>query len=111
MCIAALVTAISVGIVLLVNGISSETRPPTIGMSNDQQTILSIMWGVVMLIANGIILWGAIEMRRLHNYGLAKAAAVLAIIPCFGPFFIIGMPFGLHALSTLNRESVKQRFS
>jgi len=57
----------------------------------------------VMLIVGG---W---RMRQLKSYGLAVIAAVLAMLPCtFG--WLIGLPIGIWAFSTLARNEVRDAF-
>ena len=36
-------------------------------------------------------------MRNLKNYGQARAAAVVAMIPLLGPCCLLGIPFGIWA--------------
>lgn len=63
-----------------------------------------------LLIAPFIIL-GGIKMLRGQSHTLARAAAVLAIIPLISCCFIAGIPVGIWALSVLRDPSVKRFFS
>jgi hypothetical protein len=48
-------------------------------------------------------------MRRLESHGIATAAAIVAMIPCTG-CCIVGIPFGIWALSVLNDSYVRAAF-
>jgi GYF domain 2 len=73
-----------------------------------------IMQGVGILICL-FILYGALKMKKLENYGLSVAATILAMIPCFSPCLspccLIGLPIGIWALVVLNKPEVKSSFS
>ncbi len=69
--------------------------------------------GVVSLAVvalNGFVLFGAIQMLRLRNYGVALAAAIAAMLPC-QCCCVFGLPFGIWALVGLNKPEVKSQFS
>jgi hypothetical protein len=68
------------------------------------------MWGMAMLVSNTVVFCGAISMTRFGNYRLAKAAAILAVIPGLGPCLILGIPFGIAALTALRHECVREKF-
>jgi len=57
-----------------------------------------------------LVVIGGQKMKNLQGYGLAKAAAIIAIIPCTSPCCILGIPFGIMALNALNDPMVKQAF-
>lgn len=68
--------------------------------------------GVVSLVIaalDGFVLFGAIKMLRFQNYGLAVAAAVVAMLPC-QCCCLFGLPFGIWALVVMNRPEVKSLF-
>lgn len=59
----------------------------------------------------GLIFFGGLKMKNLENFGLAIAASIIAIIPCFsGCCCLIGMPAGIWALVVLNKPEVKAAF-
>ncbi|MGO8746905.1 MAG: hypothetical protein ACLQNE_13040 [Thermoguttaceae bacterium] len=72
--------------------------------------IIGIGGGIVSLIISVLILMGAIKMKRLESHGLAMAAAIIAIVPCFSPCCLLGIPFGIWALTVLNDAQVKAAF-
>src|SRR5208282_3728148 len=68
--------------------------------------------GVINLViaaVNGFVLFGAINLLRLRNYGVAMVASVVAMLPC-GCCCLFGLPFGIWALVTLNKPEVKSQF-
>lgn len=58
-----------------------------------------------------VILWGGIWMKNLRSYGLAMAASILAMVPCFSPCCLLGLPIGIWALVVLSEPGVKAAFS
>jgi hypothetical protein len=65
---------------------------------------------VIGLGISGLILFGAIRMQSLTSHGLAMAVAILAMIPCFSPCCLLGLPFGIWALVVLSKPEVKSQF-
>ncbi len=56
------------------------------------------------------VLIGALRMQKLSNHGLAVAAAIVAMVPCFSPCCLIGLPIGIWALVVLNQPEVSSQF-
>src|SRR5688500_14337364 len=56
-------------------------------------------YGVALigLLLAPIIVYGAVQMLGGRRYKLAKASAILAIIPFISCCFVIGIPFGVWA--------------
>jgi hypothetical protein len=73
-------------------------------------TGFDVAGNVVAFILSVIVLFGAMKMKRLENYGFAMAAAIIAMIPCIGPCCILGLPFGIWALVVLSDGPVKAAF-
>ncbi len=65
--------------------------------------------GLAGVAINGVMIAGALAMRRLENRNLALAAATFALIPC-QCCCCVSIPFGVWALLMLNRPEVKQSF-
>jgi phage FluMu protein Com len=65
---------------------------------------------VVGLIISIVVLLGAVKMMKLESYGLAVAAAILALIPCTSPCCCLGLPIGIWALVILFDAQVKAAF-
>ncbi len=61
-----------------------------------------------------LILYGAVKMKNLENYGLAITVSILAMIPCLSPCLspccVIGLPMGIWALVILNKTEIKSSF-
>lgn len=57
-----------------------------------------------------LILVGGIKMRKLENYGLSMAGAIVAVLPCYSLCCLIGMPMGIWAIVVLCDAQVKAAF-
>lgn len=75
--------------------------------------------GAIGFIVAGLILFGALRMRKLQNYGWAKAVSILAMLPsvfpclvscCLLPCGFVGLPIGIWALVVLSKPEVKTAF-
>ncbi len=69
-----------------------------------------IVGNLLTLALSGVTFFGALKMKNLENYGLAIAASIIAILPCFGPCCCIGIPVGIWSLVVLNKPEVKSAF-
>jgi len=69
--------------------------------------IASSFIGIVIAV---FIIYAALKMKELSQYGLCMAASILAIIPCISPCCIIGLPIGIWCLVVLTRPDVKAAF-
>ena len=69
-----------------------------------------IVFALITLLCGALIFWGAIKMKNLQSRGLAFTAAVLAIIPCTPACCIIGLPFGIWGIVTMNDPNVRAHF-
>ena len=74
------------------------------------QLTIRIVWGIALLIASSFVLYGAIQMRNLRSYGIARMAAVVCMIPLLGPCCIAGIPFGIWAFLALGKPGVRAAF-
>ncbi len=66
---------------------------------------------LVGLIFNGVVIWGALQMRQLKSFGLAMTSAILVMLPCAGCCCLLGLPIGIWTLTILNKPEVKSAFS
>lgn len=66
--------------------------------------------GFICLLLAPVIIFGGIRMMKGANYGLARAAAVLAILPFTSCCFLAGIPIGIWALVVLAKPEVKSLF-
>jgi hypothetical protein len=95
---------------LLVSGTAGRMQQPSIGVSKETQIAIRMVWSVFILVANTVILVAAIKMRSLRNFPLSNLGAILAVIPCIGPCYLLGIPFGIWALIALHKPGVKEDF-
>ena len=66
--------------------------------------------GAIQLAGMVIAILGARKMLRLESYGLALTAAVLMMLPWVSPCCLLGLPFGIWAITVLNRSEVREAF-
>jgi hypothetical protein len=71
---------------------------------------LGAVSNIFVLALSGVTFFGALKMKNLENFGLAMAASIIAIIPCFGPCCCLGIPVGIWSLVVLNKPEVKSAF-
>ena len=79
---------------------------------NDDQVsaFLAAMWFALMAVASGFTILGGVKLLKLRGYGLAMAGAIMAMIPCVGGCFLLGLPFGIWAMVVLMKPEVKAAF-
>jgi hypothetical protein len=70
---------------------------------------MALLVTLMVMALNGFVLFGALKMLRLQSYGLAIAAAIIAMLPC-QCCCVLGLPFGIWALVVLNKPEVKSQF-
>jgi hypothetical protein len=107
-CIALLVVTLPFDIFLLVSG--HAERLDRRGIDPTTKVMIRLLWGCLLLAASSYVFWGALQMKRLTNYGHARFAATIACVPCVGPCCLLGIPFGAWALSVLGQPEVSQSF-
>lgn len=66
---------------------------------------------VMALLLDGLLIFGALQMRQLKSYPLAMASAIVAMLPCAGCCCLVGLPVGIWALVTINKPEIKAAFS
>jgi len=70
---------------------------------------LGIIQYILVILLGAFVLFCAIKMKRLENYGLAMAGSIVAMLPvsccCFA-----GLPFGIWSLVILSKPEVKALF-
>jgi len=66
-----------------------------------------VIGGAIGVILGIVVIWGGVKMRNLESYPLAMAAAIIAMIPCFWPCCVLGLPFGIWALVVLSDPLVR----
>jgi hypothetical protein len=71
---------------------------------------VSIIILVMSLAFDGLLFYGAYNMKSLKNYTLAVVAAILACIPCYWSCCCVGIPFGIWSIIVLMKPEVKMAF-
>ncbi len=71
---------------------------------------IGITSAILGLLVAGFLVYAALEMKKLSQYGLAVAASVVAMVPCVSPCCIIGLPVGIWSLVTLTKPHIKEAF-
>jgi hypothetical protein len=69
-----------------------------------------IVSSLVHIALAALIIYGALQMKKLVNYKLAMATAIIALAPCVSPCCLVGLPVGIWALVMLNKPEVKSAF-
>lgn len=102
---------------LVFNIVGVNFMPPPSGMTPEMTRMMqflsgpvAVVSGIVGLAISLFVLYGAIKMQKLVGYGFAMAAAILALIPCFSPCCLLGLPIGIWALVVLSKPEVKSQF-
>ena len=63
------------------------------------------------LVIAGLILYAALEMKKLKQWNLAVVASILAMVPCISPCCFVGLPIGVWSLVVLMKNEIKAAFS
>jgi hypothetical protein len=64
---------------------------------------------VVGMCLGGIMISGALQMKKLKSYGYALTATIVAMLPCHY-CCLLGIGFGIWALVVINRADVRSCF-
>jgi hypothetical protein len=89
-----------------------QQMPP--GLDPEVQRLVETLSGavgivscVIGVILSALVLYGALQMKRLRSYGWAMTACILALVPCTSPCCLVGLPIGIWALVVLLKPEVK----
>jgi hypothetical protein len=72
---------------------------------------VAIVAGIIGLAISLFVLYGALKMQKLTSRGLVIAAAIVAMVPCFSPCCLVGLPIGIWALVVLSKPEVRSQFA
>ena len=86
-----------------------EVPPQVRALVENMRGPLAGVISLVVALVNGFVLFGAIKMLRLQNFGLVMAAVIVAMLPC-QCCCLLGLPFGIWALMVLKKPEVKSQF-
>jgi hypothetical protein len=102
---------------ILIHLLRSAPPPPPPGLPPNLEHLLEVLNGpmgiffaIFGLAISGLVLFGAIQMQKLSSRGLAMTAAILALVPCFSPCCVVGLPIGIWALVVLLKPEVSSQF-
>ena len=115
-----LIVVASLALVLIVANLIMTLRGATMfqmqNFGGQSPEILKFMQGtgaiivaILGFVVYGLVLFGAIKMKKLESYGMAMTASILALLPC-SACCVVGLPFGIWALVVLNKPEVKAAF-
>jgi hypothetical protein len=82
-------------------------QPAWVNMFSGVGAIVGAFIGILMGV---LILFGAMKMKKLENYGLAMTCSIIAMIPCVSPCCLIGLPIGIWAVVVLSKPEIKSAF-
>jgi hypothetical protein len=92
---------------LLGNMPGSDSIPPGLMVF---QGAIAVVFGIIGLAIAAFILYAAMKMKNLESHTLSVIASVVAMIPCFSPCCILGLPLGIWGLVVLLDKDVKACF-
>lgn len=89
---------------------SDPNLPPMVKQMVGTSQSFGAVSNVIVLLTSAFVIYGALQMMRLQNFGMAMGSAIVAMIPCFGPCCCLGIPVGIWALVLLNKPEIKASF-
>jgi hypothetical protein len=101
---------VSVVLNLLGTGFGAVSAASDGGVGGLFSGVIGLVFNVIWLLMGGLVIFGAIKMKKLEGYGLAMAASVIAAIPCTSPCCFLGLPLGIWAIVVLMNQDVKNAF-
>jgi len=103
---------VSVVLNLLGTGIGavSAASGESAGMGSLFSGVVGLVFNIIWLLMGGLVIFGAIKMKKLESYTLAMAASVIAALPCTSPCCFLGLPLGIWAIVVLMNQDVKSAF-
>jgi len=69
-----------------------------------------IATSLIGILVAAFIIYAALKMKDLSQYGLCMVASILAMIPCISPCCVIGLPIGIWCLVVLTKPEIKAAF-
>lgn len=70
----------------------------------------NLVGSLISLAGGAAIITGCLKMKKFESYGYARAANILAMIPCVSPCCLLGIPLGIWGLVVLSRPEVQSAF-
>ena len=109
-CLVTILLSVAFNAFLLLSGAERGVQHPTLEIGEEVITGVRLLWGCIIVIYNTVILIAAIQMHGFKSYSFAKTGAILAVVPCFGPCYLLGIPFGIWGLIVLQDPDVQRAF-
>ena len=91
-------------------GAFSAASGDSAGMGSLFSGVVGLVFNVIWLLLSGLVIFGALKMKKLESYSLSMAAAVVAALPCTSPCCVLGLPLGIWAIVVLVNQDVKSAF-
>jgi len=88
----------------------ASSQMPKEAWANMFSGTLAVVSSIIGILVSGLILFGGLKMKKLESYGLAMTVSIIAMIPCFSPCCVIGLPIGIWAVVVLSKPEVKSAF-
>jgi len=105
-----MVLSIGYDLVLLLFGGLDNGRKNAIGLSPTNKIIVRFSLGIIGLILNIFVVMGASQMKNLKSRSTAMMACIASMVPCVGPCFFLGLPFGIWGIIVLSNPRVSKAF-
>ncbi len=90
--------------------IMAKSQVPKEAWANMFSGTVGVVSCVIAILLSGLILAGALKMKKLESFGLAMTASIVAMVPCLSPCCLLGLPIGIWALVVLSKPEVKTAF-
>ncbi|WNG55603.1 hypothetical protein F0U59_13110 [Archangium gephyra] len=88
-----------------------ELAEQLLSLQSEGPSVIGILYSVVGVGLGALIAFGGLQMTKFRMYGVAIAASIIAMVPCFSCCCcVIGLPVGIWALVVLTRQEVKAAF-
>lgn len=99
------------GLFIIIANLSMEQEPFEFGgQVVEPNPVMAMIFWLVVVICNGVIIFGSVQMLRMSADPLAMAASIMSLVPCLSPCCLLGIPFGIWALVVLMNSDVKASF-
>lgn len=64
---------------------------------------VGVLWGSALI-------FGATQLKGLKSHKNSMAVTIMAMLPCFNPCCLLGLPFGIWSLIVLLKPEVREAF-
>ena len=88
----------------------ASSQMPKEAWANMFSGTVAVVSSIIGILVSGLLLFGGLKMKSLESYSLVMTVSIIAMIPCFSPCCLIGLPIGIWALVVLSKPEVKSAF-